>query len=527
MKSKHFIIGISLACFITASLFSGGAREDSGKQSITTGVIQSVNTFEDNVLVDLIEEKFDVSLDLVIMTDDNAVERRNLMFASNTYPEFFMDGGFSTFEEYEYGVNAGILIPLNDYISEELTPHIYELFESSPDLKKSITAPDGNIYTLPYVEICYHVTIPEKMWINETWLEKLNLPMPTTIEEFENVLIAFKTQDPNGNGITDEIPMSGVPGVTWQMEPFYDIARAFVPFMRESDWGAPVTLGVDPKNNVYAPYTDPRLKGALEYMAELYSEGLYDPNSFTQTVDQLKMITTQDVQRVGVFKIDSPQVFLTDVSDYTVMSPLEGPLGVRHISQVGKEGFIGGTFAITDKASDDVIRIAMQMADYFFTDEGCLNSERGVGNWEAVDSSVAGNNVYGEKALYRLKSYLEDASGVKSNKHFSAPRYSDMDKYSEADDFYQSLYDHTVMLEEFADASGYKSFPLRFYADSEQLRRLNVINGTIQPFFDQSAALFITGEKNLTSDWDAYVEEINQLGLEEYISIHQDILDNQ
>ena len=33
--------------------------------------------------------------------------------------------------------------------------------------------------------------------------------MPKTTAEFKRVLEAFKTQDPNGNGIADEIPLSG------------------------------------------------------------------------------------------------------------------------------------------------------------------------------------------------------------------------------------------------------------------------------------------------------------------------------
>lgn len=44
--------------------------------------------------------------------------------------------------------------------------------------------------------------------INVEWLEKLGLDMPTTTEELKEVLIAFKTKDPNGNGKADEIPLS-------------------------------------------------------------------------------------------------------------------------------------------------------------------------------------------------------------------------------------------------------------------------------------------------------------------------------
>ena len=70
------------------------------------------------------------------------------------------------------------------------------------------TAPDGHIYALPQWADCYHCTYPDKLWINSTWLKKLNLQMPKTTEELRTVLRAFKTQDPNGNGKADEIPMT-------------------------------------------------------------------------------------------------------------------------------------------------------------------------------------------------------------------------------------------------------------------------------------------------------------------------------
>ncbi len=70
------------------------------------------------------------------------------------------------------------------------------------------TAPDGHIYALPQWADCYHCTYPDKLWINSTWLKKLGLQVPKTTEDLRNVLLAFKTKDPNGNGKADEIPMT-------------------------------------------------------------------------------------------------------------------------------------------------------------------------------------------------------------------------------------------------------------------------------------------------------------------------------
>ena len=37
-------------------------------------------------------------------------------------------------------------------------------------------------------------------------MNKLGLEVPNTVEEYENVLRAFRDQDPNGNGLKDEVP---------------------------------------------------------------------------------------------------------------------------------------------------------------------------------------------------------------------------------------------------------------------------------------------------------------------------------
>ena len=101
-----------------------------------------------------------------------------------------------------------MIVPLNDLI-EEHAPHIKEVLENNEYYKAMNTAPDGKIYGLTGLNECFHCSYPNKMWINTKWLEQLGLAKPTTPEEFKAVLEAFKTQDPNGNGKADEVPLSG------------------------------------------------------------------------------------------------------------------------------------------------------------------------------------------------------------------------------------------------------------------------------------------------------------------------------
>ena len=82
----------------------------------------------------------------------------------------------------------------------------YKTIEGGMDL---ITWPDGSIRALmtgdevSYANDAMGITI-----INKKWLDQLGMDIPTTMEEFYEVLCAFRDNDMNGNGDgSDEIPL--------------------------------------------------------------------------------------------------------------------------------------------------------------------------------------------------------------------------------------------------------------------------------------------------------------------------------
>ena len=186
----------------------------------------TVEDLDTNLFTKELEELTNVHITWQTCTEDGLDEKRNILFASGDYPDVLLSAGITKEEQMMYG-EQGVLIPLNDLI-DKYSVEFKKLLEEIDWLRPAITAPDGNIYALPQINEAYHVTMGQKLWINTTWLEKLNLDMPTTTEEFEEVLKAFKTQDPNGNGVADEIPLSGaITGWNTGVEDF--LLNAFIP----------------------------------------------------------------------------------------------------------------------------------------------------------------------------------------------------------------------------------------------------------------------------------------------------------
>ena len=103
--------------------------------------------------------------------------------------------------------------------------------------------------------------------IRKDWLDNLGLEMPTTQEELVEVLRAFKTQDPNVNGVADEIPTGGRAEARWMDYLFamYGIAM----------WEGYPEWDIFDGELTYSAVT-PNMRDALEFISGLYQEGLLD-----------------------------------------------------------------------------------------------------------------------------------------------------------------------------------------------------------------------------------------------------------
>ena len=132
--------------------------------------------------------------------------------------------------------------------------------------------------------------------------------MPATPDEYRDVLRAFKTQDPNGNGKQDEVPLTGATN-GWYTNPIYFIGQAFVPYAAAGS--GTKLFGVN-GTSVYFPYSDGRWKDALTYLHGLFEEGSLDLNAFVQTGDQLSAMggSSEDPTDVviGSFPAGGPMV---------------------------------------------------------------------------------------------------------------------------------------------------------------------------------------------------------------------------
>lgn len=157
------------------------------------------------------EEQTGVNIEWTVIPSTSQAERIATTFASGELPDLFVNM-LNNSDVLTYGM-SGALLPISDYL--EYMPNFSSILETMPDVKAAVTMPDGKIYGLPQINMWSvwpgnGVYQRSSVFINKNWLEKLGLEVPTTTDELIEVLRAFKEQDPNGNGIADEIPLSFV-----------------------------------------------------------------------------------------------------------------------------------------------------------------------------------------------------------------------------------------------------------------------------------------------------------------------------
>ncbi|MGO4548531.1 extracellular solute-binding protein [Paenibacillus sp. 2TAB23] len=244
--------------------------------------------FNEQPLLQELEKNTNVHIEWETTVDNDFIEKRNLLLASGSLPDFFFSGRFSDTELVRYG-QEGTLIPLNDLIEKNM-PNLKSILDSRPDIKASIMAPDGNIYSLPIGEEIGSGqeeigANPDFLYINKDWLDKLKLQMPTTIDEFTTVLQAFKKQDPNGNGKADEIPLTYIDNF-WTG----DIGVLFGAFGVPDKTHRPNNptyidhLNVD-NGKVSISAQQEGFKQAVSYLNNWFKQGLVDLDAFTHDYD--------------------------------------------------------------------------------------------------------------------------------------------------------------------------------------------------------------------------------------------------
>ena len=496
-------------------------------------------SWEDNDQTAIVEEKTGVHIDWQIAaSSDNVRDKISTMFAGGTMTDIILTG-VGTANRYDKASEAmfgaqGLIIPLEEYI-DTISVGYKAAMEELDGMREYITTPDGHIYSLPNVDGSLHVQYNMKLWINTTWLDNLGLDLPTTTDEFYEVMKAFKEQDANGNGDpNDEIPLSTVAsGSGTQIDGFL-----MAPFQLTPETNK---LYVDNGVVTYAPVQDGYREG-LTWLAQMYSEGLINPESFTWDKDsQVNLNEAGDVAVIGAFLAQRPgyacdlstEPFSEKWEQYQSLAPLTGPDGQCIAAWNPYVQYQTGMTFISSNCENP--ELAFRLIDWLATDEGSMLSAIGVEgeDWRAAEEGEL--DMDGNQAVYTTLDNPNAGDnhtwgqlmGLVRTPEFVTSVTTNQDPY--ADDvvpltgrqivMYRASKVHEEVRQDLSTV-----LP-DLYMSEENAAQMSLVKSTLQPSQNEWLAQFVTGAKSVETDWEEYLTAMENQGLSEYLQLLQDAYD--
>ena len=366
-------IALLLAVMMTAAALVGCGKSDAGvgnedaiesseKSNIESGVENNEpvpltlmyetvgNHPEQNMILEELEKRLNLDITPIgVDPKDNGFETRiNLMVASGEVADILIVGNKATLGKY---VQNGLVIGLNELLEE----HGKETMENKKDILEGLGCIDGTIYGIPR-----GYSMPSLTVMRKDWLDKLGMEVPTTLEEYYEVLKAFRDKDPDGNGQNDTLPMGMILSDTRTYENiFYAYGLA--------------------GNNRFM-YKDGKMthtfleEGYLEaaaYLNKLYHEKLIEPDFIT--IANMAEFEKLWNGQMGAFNFDIAGCtqnwlsrYVEDPAPEFVYTALAGPDGKA--GTVANRKDIGPWACISSKCKNP--EAAMKLLDYICSEEG-------------------------------------------------------------------------------------------------------------------------------------------------------------
>ena len=484
--------------------------------------------YSENYTLKMMEEQTGVRLDVseYLVTSSDAATQKQLVLASGDYPDIFLTG-FTYAEMLNYGVKDGTLVPLDEYLTTRLSefPTIESLYTARPEYLNMLTAPDGHVYGMNHFSECGHCRAKNKTYVNMDWLSQLGMEVPTTLDEFHDMLTAIKTTDLNGNGEADEIALTSCEATFISY-----IINAFLPCEVGSGKFTTIKDGVASFGASTEEY-----RNALRYMKQLFDEGLIDEAAFTQTSEQMSQVVSGEVPMVGVFSVNGG-IYQTDMTNeyaygnYRLMMPLKTADGAQYADNMSIANMnAGASFAMTDACENP--DAAMKFMDALMNFDTYMVRVYGLEGegWQYAEPGQT--NVLGGEYRYQFLDTTVGGSVTTDNVIFYGGPWGALMEYRALwsnlwpDDvlYSDSKYFESRIELETEELSPYfiETAPDYFFLTEEETTEYSEILTNVKDYVKLATAQFITGVKNIDSDWDSYLGDLERYNVYRFVELYQ------
>ena len=477
--------------------------------TLTVGVSASSSSFqgawEDLDWIKQLQEVSGITLEFRVYNSD---EDKNLMFTSRDYPDISFNVG--TDKQIQDAALGGDIYQLDELI-QTYAPNWSSFLSENDYARKVVTLSDGHIYSLPIVrDEPSNGGLRDQWLIQTTWLNELNLDIPQTTDEFYETLKAFKEHAGEGSIPKDVIPYY-IYGITNNVGGALDVINSFGVEVA----GERYLSTVDNNGKVVFNFANEDIKEPLLYLRKLFQEGLIPGECLTDDWDTYITKTRSTPAVVGSYhSYQNPDVTNESI---TAMGPLDSGNGKSPLIRSQTNHVLRNHFTIYKNCKYP--EAAMRLANLIADPDWSIQAMYGMYGDTYLQKNEDGSIV--------MLPYEADAQGADSAPMNRVPflltsvmfekfSYAEGSAQKQRDDAIKNQYDGYIIPTS-------NLYPNVIFS-TEQTDRLAELSTDINDYINTTLSTWML-EGGIEEGWDAYIEQLNKLGLEEYISILQEALD--
>lgn len=440
----------------------------------------------------------------ISLSNSNEEEAFNLMMSSGNLADII---GYVDASSLEKLGRDGGMIPLNDLIKEH-APNIQKVLDEDARFRQTAYSLDGNIYQIPKNQ---ELKAAEFWWIRQDWLDKLNLKAPTTVDELHDVLYAFRNEDPNGNGLKDEIPLFDRAGWKQPDEYLYlwDTSLEFYPR--------------DGKMK-YEPLEE-NFKTGVSNMIKWYQEGLIDPEIFTRGASSRDTLLGGDLggcthDWVSTANYNST---LQETIPGFQMVAIAPPADQNGVVKERVSRYPGVGWGISSQCKDPVTVI--KFMDYFFTEEGSDLMNWGI-EGDTFTRDADGSKHFTDTVLQSELTPIGYLRSIGAQYRIGMCQDGDYEYATMKEDGIEAnkLYNgHDEWFDDSLPPYLDGKMALKYTSDDET--EYKNIMASIKPYVDEKFQSWILGVNDFDSEYDTFIKELKARGIDRALEINQKAYD--
>lgn len=462
-----------------------------------------------------------VEVDFEVVANDQYLTVIQTRLASATdLPDFCQFTGLDDSTALNL-VAQGMLLPVNQIIDAHSDGTAKSFFDTGKGQysRRLNTTEDGNMYWISQIQATTYDNKPGStsmgISIRKDWLDTLGMDVPATSEEFRQMLVAFRENDLNGNGVADEVLAFDPANWSNGIAQWYGLVGELSSFIIE---GSEVT----------SPWYQPGAKDYFAFLNALASENLLDTTLIgNQTADQLdQRIAENKAGAIFTYVMQTWYEPSTGAPDalYLPIGPLKGTDAAEPVNAIEPPFLSYHRWGFTKACQD--LEAAAALLDILCGEEYETLCQWGIegDTYEVVDGQKKlldiALNANWEQAGAEKKSIGDSlwANGAMLPKRRFVPMENEISVVpAEKAQYQRDVIDYhpTVPL----GNSNY--FPIM---TKEQVERRLELFTDLDTRSKELATQLILGQAPL-DNWDAYIAELDSLGLSEIVAIDQTLLD--